>query len=471
MAKKNYPTVLLFGRTNVGKSTLFNCLTEKNQALVSTIGGTTRDSNLGTLEWQGKQIGIIDSGGLIEPLRTARAKKEEGIDAIVQKQALGYLARADFIFLVVDARDGILPADKELARFIQKTPGIRKKTFLVANKADNPRLRKETVDFLKLGLGKPIPVSATTGSGTGDLLDLLLEKIKQTQNASGASPEIQEDEAVLVSLIGKPNVGKSSLANKLLREDRIIVSPIPHTTREPQDVLIEYNNRLINLIDTAGISRQGHKQAKYGKPKNKLEKMSVNRTLASLRRSNIALLMLDISQPITHQDAKLMEEIIKARNSCLIVANKWDLVQERDTKYYTAYIRSKLPFAAWAPIVFISAATGEKVANIPETILRIAKARNQEINENYLSKVLAKMVKKQSPRRGKGIGRPYIQALKQAAANPPVFTIRIGNKDNLSDNYLRFMENYLRDELGFLGTPLVLRILRGKQIEEKKKKQ
>jgi len=465
------PRILIFGRTNVGKSTLFNRVTESSRAIVSDIAGTTRDSNIATGEWRGHEMEFIDSGGIMDiaglsaPQTRSSALSEKEIDNNVQAQAREHIARADFILFVVDARSGLLPADRELASFLQKTLPSPGKLVLVANKADNPRLRTDTGEFAALGLGDPMLVSATSGSGTGDLLDLVADKLfgsEQTAIRQPAGQDPEAEEPVKVSIIGKPNVGKSSLANSLLGENRIIVSSVPHTTREPQDILVTYQNRKITLVDTAGISKQGRKEAKRGTSKDILEEKSILRSLKSLKRSSVALLVLDISQDITKQDAKLTEEIIKSGNSFLIIANKWDLATDKDTKKHTRYIQAKLPFAAWAPILFVSAQTGEKVQKIPDMVLKLDQARKHEVNENYLAKVLVRMLKKQSPRRGGGGRRPYIHALKQTATDPPAFTVRIGQKDALSDNYLRFMENFLRQELDFFGTPIRIRVTRGK---------
>lgn len=461
----------------MGKSTLFNRLIENNQAIVSAIEGTTRDSNLGDAHWQGRTVSLIDSGGIIDPSKITgrkssarKAEETEDIDINVQKKARDYITRADLVLLVVDARSGLLPADSQLASLLKKTLGSTEKILLVANKADKPGLRKSAVEFTKLGLGEPLPVSAATGSGTGDLLDVIIENLYKSKSAA-PQPEQEPEEfpaPIPVSIIGKPNVGKSSLANKLLGEDRIIISSVPHTTREPQDIHIEYQDRPIKLVDTAGISRKGRKEARHGRIKHALEKISVTRSLGALRRSDIALLVIDITESITQQESKLVQEILESKNSLVIVANKWDLIKEKNTKKITSYIHAQLPFVSWAPIIFISAKTGEKINNIPDVILKLDKARKQIINENYLSRILVKMLKKQTPRKSRGAGRPYIHTLKQAASNPPVFEIRIGSRDSLSRNYLKFMENYLRKELNFLGTPITIRVIKGKNASEKK---
>ena len=273
-SKSNLPLVVLFGHANVGKSTLFNALTEKTNALVSKTPGTTRDANLGEVEWQSRKFTLVDTGGVIDygARRESRLEADE-IDAQVQKQARSYLERASLILYLVDAHLGLMPQDKETAlmlkkQFIKKTGGARtkrssgQKVILVANKADTPALRQQAAEFNKLALGEPAAISAASGSGTGDLLDMIVDRLPANKKKSALDGEEDRDKPINVCIIGQPNVGKSSLVNAILGENRIIVSSIPHTTREPQDILIEHGGQAINLIDTAGISKRGKKRLK-----------------------------------------------------------------------------------------------------------------------------------------------------------------------------------------------------------------
>ncbi|MEA3398729.1 MAG: ribosome biogenesis GTPase Der [Patescibacteria group bacterium] len=475
--KNSLPIVVIFGRTNVGKSTLFNCLTEKSQALVADIDGTTRDSNIGQAEWLGKNFSLIDTGGIMD-LKYLTGKKiaTNDVEAKVQKQARDYLERADLILFLVDAKTGLLPQDKEMSKLLQKNLPKDKKIILVANKVDGQKQRHEASIFNKLGLGEPILISAATGSGTGDLLDIIIKKLSQQSPISLAPASLVSNfgkqsgrisDSINVAIIGKPNVGKSSLINALLGEERIIVSPIPHTTREPQDIQLEYAGQTIKLVDTAGISRQGQKHIRGIRAKKSLERLSITRSLSTLKRADIACLIIDINEAITHQDQRLVEEITKTKTSLIVIANKWDLIETRDTKAYTKHIYSEFPFARWAPIQFISALTKEKVNKLPDLILEIIEQRKTEISPNALAKFLNRIVKKHRPAKAKGTKHPRIYELKQKKINPPIFSIRIGAKDTIHFSYVRFIENRLREKFGFLGTPITICIEKNKPIHGK----
>ncbi len=441
------PLVVMCGRTNVGKSTLFNCLIEKKQALVSDIAGTTRDSNLGVVEWDGSAFELVDTAGIID-WRYLLAKKlaDNDIDTQTQKQARLYLDRADLILFVVDTKTGLLPEDKELASALKKSPTYRKKIMLIANKVDNFRAAPESAQFNKLGLGEPIAVSAASSMGTGDLLDIIIARIDKHKKNKKAL-EDKDDKPINACIIGKPNVGKSSLLNAILGYERVIVSPIAHTTREPQNTDLIYKGKKITLVDTAGISKQGTK----GKG---LEKPGILKSLKSLDKADIALLVMDISEPITHQDAKIIQEIVDRQKSLIFIANKWDIIETRDTKKWTEIIYDKLPFATWAPLQFISAKTGEKVNKILDLVLTIAKDRELVLSDSQCQKFLSHVVKLHRPAKGKGTKAPRIYEFKQTKNNPPSFVVRIGPNDDLHFSYVRFMENRLREKYGFTGTPI-----------------
>ncbi len=467
---KNLPLVVIFGQTNAGKSTLFNRLTEKQQALISNIPGTTRDSNIGQVKWRGKFFTLVDTGGILD-LKYLTDKKATAadIEAKVQKGVRSYLGQADLILFLTDVRAGILPPDKELALFLKKRKVWLAKTILVANKSDRRRDQFNVAEFHRLGLGQPQPISAATGAGTGDLLDIIIKKIKGGKFPAADEGENKPDSA-RVCLIGKPNVGKSSLLNAILGYERVIVSPVPHTTREPQNTDIVYNKEIITIIDTAGISRKGNKS-------RGLEKDGIAKSLASLSQAEIALLVLDISRAITHQDLKLVEEIVNRKVSLIIIANKWDLMKkdndssaqsaDEQSKKYTRYIYNAMPFVAWAPIHFTSALTGRKVNKILDLIIQINAARRKEISASQLNKFLATTVKIHLPAKARGTKHPRIYELKQIKINPPKFELQIGPKDSLHFSYVRFIENRLREKFGFLGTPLTIRINRGRQVHGK----
>ncbi|MBU4375475.1 ribosome biogenesis GTPase Der, partial [Patescibacteria group bacterium] len=448
--------------------------TEKRQALVADKEGVTRDSNIGQVSWGGKTFGLIDTGGILDlKYLTGKKDKTEDVESKVQKQALEYLNKANLILFMVDNKTGLLPQDKQMALFLKKNlpKKQQKKIILTANKVDSPKQRAKTAEFHKLSMGEPIPVSASSGSGTGDLLDIIIKKIpnqrhprkKDEETAFGKKSEKNLKSEILnlkstnVCIIGKPNVGKSSLINSILGYERVIVSAAPHTTREPQDTKIEYNNQIINLIDTAGISRKGAKT-------DGLEKYGIEKSLSALNKADIALLILDINKNITHQDAKLVEEIFDRKKSLIIVANKWDLIEERDTKRYTKYIYAQFPFAHFAPIQFTSALTGEKTKKVLDLVLEIKEQRGKKLGDSQLNKFLVKIVKRHKPAKAKGTKHPRIYELKQTRSDPPKFELRIGPKDTLHFSYVRFIENRLREQYGFMGTPLTTRITKGRVV-------
>jgi len=466
MEKKNdksRPLVAISGRTNVGKSTLFNALTERKQALVSDIAGTTRDSNLGEVEWRGLPFDIVDTAGLLDTRALSGDRiDDKDIDSQTQKQARSYLDRADLILFLVDAKDGLLSEDKALAAGLKRNTAYRAKTLVIANKVDSFRLAPETAQFYKLGLGEPYTISAATGLGTGDLLDVIVQKLgrgrKKIARAEEAEQTVEPEKTpeVKLCIIGQPNVGKSSLLNAVLGYERVIVSPVPHTTREPQNTELVYKGERVVLVDTAGITRRRQKAGK-------LEQAGILKSLKSLDRADIALLVLDISQPLTHQDSKLVQEIVERGKSLIIVANKWDIIAERDTKKWTAILYDKLSFVAWAPIQFISAKTGEKVGKILDLALLVAAERRLRLSDSQTEKFLKAVVKIHKPAKGKGLKAPRIYEFRQTKNNPPVFTLRIGPNDDLHFSYVRFVANRLRERHGFTGTPIRISVTKDRK--------
>lgn len=474
------PLVALLGRTNVGKSTLFNCLTERQQALVSDKAGTTRDNNYGQVTWNNREFQLVDTAGIIDSRHLSqKPDKAVDIDSLAQKQARLTLNEADVILFVLDNRDGLLTEDRELASALKKNPDLVKKVMVVANKVDSRKYAFEAANFNKLGLGDPMMVSSVTGSGTGDLLDEVIDRleplfpakvkvdryayveeeekkiIKNTEEIE--RPTRKGREEINICIIGKPNVGKSSLLNAILGYERVIVSSEPHTTREPQDTLVEWAGKKIRFIDTAGISRHGHKGSG-------LQTVGIGKSLHAIDKADVVLLVIDISEPITHQDAKIAGEALERHKSVIIIANKWDKMEEKNTKKWTEEIYHEFPFMNWAPIQFISAKTGMKVQKIMDLSLKIAEARKIEISDSQLQKFLMKIVKIHLPAKGKGLKAPRIYEFTQMRSNPPMFNIRIGSKDNLHFSYVRFMENRLREKYGFIGTPIKMTVVKNRKV-------
>jgi GTP-binding protein len=457
--KNNLPTVVIFGRTNVGKSTLFNRLVEKPQALTSAISGTTRDANIGAVSWNRRDFTLVDTGGFLDFKWLTGAKKTAiSIDEQVQKQAREFLTRADVVLFVVDAKEGLLPQDKEMSSILKKIMPETKKVILVANKIDSNKEIMSADVFWKLGWGEPVAISAVTGSSTGDLLDLLVKKFKtasgKTAPTAGLSSEVltkgeayDERDFIKVCLLGKPNVGKSSLLNAILGYERVIVSPIAHTTREPQDTDLIYKDKPIKIIDTAGISRKW-------KDAGSLEKMGITKSLEIVDQCDIVLLVVDIEEDLTKQDAKLVEQILERRKSLIIVANKWDLVEGRDTKAYTQTVYRTIPFAQYAPIMFLSAKHKTKINKLMDLILNIADNRLLELKDKELERFIKNCINHHRPTRGKGVRYPRIYYFTQTGTNPPEFMVRVGAQENLAESYLGFIVNQLRARYNLIGTPV-----------------
>lgn len=433
------PIVALIGRTNVGKSTLFNKILSEPKALTSPLAGTTRDRNYGSASWQNTKIIFVDTGGL-------DVERKDEIEKNVVRQAELAMTEAHLILFVVDLRVGLLPQERTLAKKLRQSG---KPVLLVGNKADNPMLRARASDreWNALGLGTMYPVSGDNGTGIGDLLDALANKL-QSKTSLVQSPF--DREPIKIALLGKPNVGKSSLLNKMLGEERVIVSNIPHTTREPQDSLILRADMPFLLIDTAGI----RKRAKIIPG---LEKSGVKKSLNAVRRSDVAVLIIDAKDMVGAQERHLAGIIEEFKKPVIIVINKWDLISGKTTNMmdlYRAKIIRELPFLSWAPIIFVSAKTGERTDKIFELALSAKLQGERTIDEQMLEKFLRRVVSKHRPIKGKGVRHPYIYSMKQVGVAPPTFLLSIKELAPLHASYLRFMENQLRDEFGFQGVPI-----------------
>lgn len=450
------PIVAIVGRPNVGKSTLFNRLAGERLAIVHETPGTTRDRLYADAEWNGRRFHIVDTGG-IDPTFGGETPLSIGSAEYIQQireQALAAVSEAEVILFVVDAQEGINPADSEVAELLRgkqkKEGGIKKPPILlVANKADNQKLRQDAFEFYQLGIGDPIPVSAQHGTGTGDLLDEI----------TAALPEIEERlevDSVKIALVGKPNVGKSSLLNRLVGEERSIVSPIAGTTRDAVDTLIEHEGRTITLIDTAGIRRRG-------KIERGVEKYSVMRSLRAIERSDVALLMIDASTSISVQDTHIAGFILDEWKSAVILINKWDAV-EKDTftiEYYKEHIRRELNFLDYVPVLFISAKTGQRVDNVIPTALSVQLERMRKVETGKLNRILLNAQDIHAPTSKTGrILRIYYGT--QVRSDPPTFMLFVNDPKLAHFSYLRFLENQIRKEFPFTGTPIRL-VLKGKK--------
>ena len=439
---RNRPVVALVGRANVGKSTLWNRLTETQQALVSNLPNTTRDRNYAPVIWRGASIDVVDTGGM-------DAEQGSEIGRGILRQAEIAIHEADLVLFMIDVNGGVLQTDHDLARRVKaQNPNI----ILVANKADNLRQTGlvSSKESWGLGLGEPIACSAGTGRGVGDLLDLVYADLTRR----GKFPVPLEHEGGLrLVVMGRPNVGKSSIVNAILGEERVIVSPVAHTTREPMDTHLVWRDERITLVDTAGM----RKRAKID---TRLEDAAMERNQQALKRADIAFLVLDVTDGAHEQDKHLAGLLKDAHKGLVIVANKWDLVDDKNTRTVQEYemrIRRDLPFLQWAPIVFTSAKKEQRTTALLEIAFRIREERRREVSYNALQRLLKNLISQHPPMQAYGPQSPYIHDFSQIGVDPPTFLINVrGEKANIHPSWLRFLENRLREKFGFEGTPLML---------------
>lgn len=433
------PTVLLVGRTNVGKTTLWNTMIGEEKGIVSPLPHTTRDVAQGEVSWRGVPMRLLDSGGWNLPVRQAGLDDTEVIAQAVVRAWTRAIKSSQLVLLVVDARTGIMPQDRALATVLKRA---RLPTYLVANKVDSPRDRPASTEFLQLGIPDLFPVSAITGSGVGDLLDAMVRKL----GAGHPPPALTPSTSLKIAIVGKTNVGKSSLANSLLGTERVIVAPTPHTTREPQDTQFAYQGNAYLLIDTVGL----RKKALGLDP---VEAGGDQRTRKAITRSDIVLFVLDVSSPITTVDAKIAGELEREEKPLMIVANKWDLVKNKTPQTTTAYaktLRANFPALAFAPILFVSAKTDARVRKIFHLVERIQAERAKVIPEQELEALTHHL----NPPTGEA--RARVASLVQMGTNPPTFALSVRSKTRqpLPYAFYKFIENRLRERYGFVGTPI-----------------
>jgi GTP-binding protein len=442
------PIVALVGRPNVGKSTLFNRLVGERLAIVDDIPGTTRDRLYAESEWNGRTFGVIDTGG-IDPTHGGKAPLSIGSADFIEEikvQALIAAEDADAILFITDGESGVTPSDREVAEILRRHQkknldgSFRPPIFVVVNKCENLERREAASEFYELGLGEPHAISALHGTDTGDLLDLLV--------ASFPEAEAEEDETIKIAIVGKPNAGKSSLLNKLAGKERAIVSPIPGTTRDAVDTQIEYEGLTLTLIDTAGIRRRG-------KIEHGVEQYSVLRSFKAIERADVVLLMIDATTGITAQDAHIAGFILDEWKSCIVLVNKWDVV-EKDNEtmdQYTRQIRGDLNFMDYVPLLFISAKTGQRVKDVLPLALRVQEERLARLSTSKINKILVEAQDAQSAPTHAGRQLKIFYGT-QVRSEPPTFMVYVNEPKLMHFSYLRFLENRMRDEYGFLGTPI-----------------
>ncbi len=452
------PVVALVGRPNVGKSTLFNRLAEERLAIVDDTPGTTRDRIMAEAEWLNVLFYIVDTGG-IDPTHGGKEPLSVGSAEFIEEirtQAQIAIQEADVVLFLGDGEHGVTNADREVAAILRRLQKQDAKgnwqppVLMVVNKCDNAERRAAALEFYELGLGDPHPVSALHGHGIGDLLDQVIALFPHHP------PEDEEDDSVKIAIVGKPNAGKSSLLNKLVGQERAIVSPIAGTTRDAIDTRLTYNGVPVTLIDTAGIRRKG-------KIERGVEKYSVIRAMKAIERADVALLVIDAVAGITAQDTHIAGYILDAWKSCVVVVNKWDAI-EKDTytmQQYTEKLRHELNFMDYVPFLFISAKTGQRVGQVLPTALQVQEERMARISTSQLNRVLMEAQEIHPPpsRAGRHLKIFYAS---QVRTDPPTFVIFVNDPKLMHFSYLRFLENQIRAHYGFLGTPIKL-IVKGRR--------
>ncbi len=444
------PVVALVGRPNVGKSTLFNRLAGEQLAIVDDTPGTTRDRLFASSLWNGIEFEIIDTGG-IDPSTGGKDPLSIGsADYIQQIKAQAGMAveEADAILFVVDAISGVTPADAEVAVMLRRN---QKKVdgqpyppvFLVVNKSDSAALRRGAAEFYELGMGEPYAISAVHGTGTGDLLDDLVAAFPKTSRD-------EEDTSVKIAIVGKPNVGKSSLLNRIAGEERSIVSPIAGTTRDAVDSHLQFGDIPLTLIDTAGIRRRG-------KVIPGVEKYSVIRSMRAIERSDVALLLIDAVDGISAQDAHIAGYILEEWKSAVVVVNKWDAIEKDNftMEEFTRRIRQDLNFMDYVPLIFISAKTGQRVDQVLPLALQVQEERLARITTGALNRILQNAQDQHAPTTKAGHSIKIYYGT-QVRSDPPTFLLYCNNPKLAHFSYQRFIENQIRKEYPFTGTPIRL---------------
>ena len=425
------PLVAVVGRPNVGKSTFFNVVVGRRVSIVEDTPGVTRDRIYAEAEWCGRNFAMIDTGG-IEP------STADVILSQMRQQAQIAMDTSDVILFMVDGKEGMTTADAEVANMLRRTG---KPVIVVVNKIDNPNKMEDSVyDFYEFGLGSVFAISAANMLGIGDLLDELVSNFPFGTN--------EEDENTKIAVIGKPNVGKSSIINKLVGENRVIVSDIAGTTRDSIDTPFKWNGEMFTLIDTAGIRRKN-------KVKEDIEKFSVIRAIAAIERCDVCILMIDAKEGVTEQDKKIAGIAHEAGKGLMVVVNKWDLI-EKDNHTMSDFekdIQKELPFMSYAPILFVSVLTGQRISKVMEEAKSIAETRAMRISTSQLNALIADAMMMQPPPSDKGKHLKIYYAT-QVAVKPPLFSFQINKRDLMHFSYARYLENKIRRVYGFRGTSI-----------------
>ena len=437
------PSVVLVGRPNVGKSTLFNRITGSRRAIVTPIAGTTRDVNALPADWRGVAFNLVDTGGMF-------GASEDPLQELVVAQGRRALETADVLVFVVDGREGLVPADEKIAAALRVATAP---VLMAVNKTDDKRARNRALEFYRLGFEPVLEIAAEHGLGVGDLLDAIVDRLPRRPEA-GTSDGVEE---TAVAIVGRPNVGKSSLLNRLLREERSIVSEIPGTTRDTVDAVLTWHRRTFRIVDTAGIRRPG-RVARSGQ----VEAVSVVVAKKAIEHADVAVLVVDAGEGATDQDAAIAGEADKAGCGIIIAANKWDLMKGRGadfSKTFDEKLRRQLKFLDYAPLLHISAATGERTSKVLETIDKVADARKRRIPTSELNRFVEAVTAVHPPA---SPGRREVRVLyaAQVGVAPPTFVFFTNVATEFHFSYERFLKNRIRESFGLLGTPIRIQVRR-----------
>jgi GTP-binding protein len=435
------PVVAIIGRPNVGKSTLFNRILRRRQAVTAEVAGTTRDRTYALAEWNGRTFYIADTGGYIPDA-------EGEIDPMVRAQAEAAMAEADLIMLVTDAQVGPQEVDLRLAEKLRRHTHP---VLHVVNKADNDSTELESASHMRLGLGEVLPVSAESGRGTGDMLDRLVEALPAMQMEPPS-------DGLKVAVLGRPNVGKSSIVNALLGDERIVVSSVPGTTRDADDTVLKYKEHDITLVDTAGLRRRT-------KLEDAIEYFTTLRTLGALNRTQIAVLVIEAHENLTTQDQHIAAQIIEAGKGLVVAVNKWDLLADADHRKADRFIeelKDRAAFLTFAPVVFVSAITGRHLNRILDRTLEVSQEMAKRITTSELNDFIAEVIEKRPPPaiQGKPVRIFYIT---QTQTGPARFVLFSSHPSLIPESYKRFVHNQIRERWGFVGVPVIITVKGRKQ--------
>lgn len=433
MSKKRKPIVAVVGRPNVGKSTLFNALAGEQISIVKDTPGITRDRIYADITWLDRQLTLIDTGG-IEP------DSSDVILSQMREQAQIAMDTADVILFLVDVRQGLVDADAKVADMLRRS---HKPVVLVVNKVDSfDKMMMDVYEFYNLGMGEPVPVSAANRLGIGDMLDIVLSHLDEEHF------EEEDDDRPKIAIVGKPNVGKSSIINKLIGENRVIVSDIAGTTRDAIDTAVTYQGREYVFIDTAGLRRKN-------KIKEELERYMIIRTVGAVERADVVCLIIDAVEGVTEQDAKIAGIAHERGKGMIIAVNKWDAVEKDDKTIYrfTEKIRQTLSFMTYAELLFISAKTGQRLGKLYETIDAVVENHAMRVQTGVLNEIMTEAVAMQQPPTDKG-KRLRLYYITQVSVKPPTFVMFVNDKELMHFSYTRYLENQIRDAFGFRGTQL-----------------